>query len=89
MNQVSIQLLISNSSAPSQVRMPYGCGEQNMVNFVPTIVVRNYLDVTNRLTSALFAFFAPSLLFSTLDTLAGMRSRSRALGSWRPDISAS
>ena len=27
------------------VRMPYGCGEQNMLNFVPNIVVMNYLKV--------------------------------------------
>jgi CD109 antigen len=25
------------------IRMPYGCGEQNMLNFVPTIVVLDYL----------------------------------------------
>ncbi|XP_026844063.1 CD109 antigen isoform X1 [Drosophila persimilis] len=30
------------------VRMPYGCGEQNMVNFVPNILVQKYLEVTNR-----------------------------------------
>lgn len=30
------------------VRMPYGCGEQNMVNFVPNILVVKYLEVTNR-----------------------------------------
>ncbi|XP_034669009.1 CD109 antigen isoform X1 [Drosophila subobscura] len=30
------------------VRMPYGCGEQNMVNFVPNILVLSYLEVTNR-----------------------------------------
>jgi CD109 antigen len=32
------------------VRMPYGCGEQNMVNFVPNIVVMRYLNATQRLT---------------------------------------
>lgn len=32
------------------VRMPYGCGEQNMLNFVPNIVVMKYLQVTQRLT---------------------------------------
>lgn len=30
------------------VKMPYGCGEQNMLNFVPNIVVRKYLEATNR-----------------------------------------
>lgn len=32
------------------VRMPYGCGEQNMLGFVPNIVVMRYLKATNRLT---------------------------------------
>lgn len=27
------------------IRMPFGCGEQNMLNFVPNIVVLNYLKV--------------------------------------------
>uniref|UniRef100_A0A914ZVE4 TEP1-F n=1 Tax=Parascaris univalens TaxID=6257 RepID=A0A914ZVE4_PARUN len=30
------------------VRMPYGCGEQNMINFVPNIVVLRYLKATKR-----------------------------------------
>lgn len=29
--------------------MPFGCGEQNMVNFVPNIVVGKYLESVNRL----------------------------------------
>lgn len=36
------------SSVDSLVRMPYGCGEQNMLNFVPNIVVMKYLRATNR-----------------------------------------
>lgn len=32
------------------VRMPYGCGEQNMVNFAPNIFVRKYLVATSQLT---------------------------------------
>ncbi|VDM23426.1 unnamed protein product [Toxocara canis] len=32
----------------SLVKMPYGCGEQNMVNFVPNIVVLKYLKATKR-----------------------------------------
>ncbi|XP_053692791.1 thioester-containing protein 1 allele R1-like isoform X3 [Sabethes cyaneus] len=35
----------------SLIRMPFGCGEQNMLNFVPNIVVLDYLKNTNRLTS--------------------------------------
>jgi CD109 antigen len=30
------------------VQMPYGCGEQNMINFVPNIVVLRYLRATQR-----------------------------------------
>lgn len=32
------------------IQMPSGCGEQNMLHFVPDIVVSNYLKATNRLT---------------------------------------
>ncbi|RWS00910.1 hypothetical protein B4U79_09355 [Dinothrombium tinctorium] len=32
------------------LREPYGCGEQNMVNFVPNIVALNYLTKTKKLT---------------------------------------
>ncbi|VIO95510.1 Uncharacterized protein BM_BM11471 [Brugia malayi] len=32
----------------SLVRMPYGCGEQNMINFVPNIAVLRYLKVTKQ-----------------------------------------
>ncbi|XP_014472781.1 PREDICTED: CD109 antigen-like isoform X2 [Dinoponera quadriceps] len=34
------------------IRMPFGCGEQNMLNFVPNIVVLDYLKNTNQLTQA-------------------------------------
>ncbi|XP_061393294.1 thioester-containing protein 1 allele R1-like [Musca vetustissima] len=30
------------------VRMPYGCGEQNMINFVPNILVLQYLNAIGR-----------------------------------------
>ncbi|XP_063414101.1 CD109 antigen-like isoform X2 [Mytilus trossulus] len=33
------------------IKMPYGCGEQNMLNFAPNIFVRRYLNVTNNLSS--------------------------------------
>jgi CD109 antigen len=36
------------SNLEGLVKMPYGCGEQNMVNFVPNIVVVNYLNATQR-----------------------------------------
>lgn len=32
------------------LQMPYGCGEQNMLNFVPNIVILDYLSRANRLT---------------------------------------
>uniref|UniRef100_A0A4Y0BNW4 TEP1-F n=1 Tax=Anopheles funestus TaxID=62324 RepID=A0A4Y0BNW4_ANOFN len=34
----------------SLIRMPFGCGEQNMLNFVPCIVVLDYLKACRRLT---------------------------------------
>lgn len=33
----------------SLIRLPSGCGEQNMLNFVPNIVILNYLNATNQL----------------------------------------
>ncbi|XP_070508206.1 CD109 antigen-like [Chironomus tepperi] len=33
------------------IQMPYGCGEQNMLFFVPDIIVLDYLTSANRLTS--------------------------------------
>ena len=35
------------------LRMPYGCGEQNMVNFAPNIFVMKYLKTVNQLTPAI------------------------------------
>lgn len=35
------------------VRMPYGCGEQNMVNFAPNIYVLKYLQTVNQLSKLL------------------------------------
>lgn len=32
------------------IRMPYGCGEQNMLNFAPDVFVTNYMSVTGQLT---------------------------------------
>ena len=28
------------------IKMPYGCGEQNMINFVPNILVLEYFEHT-------------------------------------------
>lgn len=35
------------------IRQPTGCGEQNMLGFIPNIVVMNYLQSTNKLTEAI------------------------------------
>ncbi|CAM6001992.1 unnamed protein product, partial [Sphagnum balticum] len=35
------------------LRMPYGCGEQNMINLVPNIVILDYLSRANRLTPSI------------------------------------
>lgn len=35
------------------LKMPFGCGEQNMLNFVPNIVIMNYLQNTRQLTPAI------------------------------------
>ncbi|XP_017300547.2 CD109 antigen [Diaphorina citri] len=37
------------------IKMPFGCGEQNMLNFVPNIVVLEYLKKTYQLTDAIEA----------------------------------
>ena len=33
------------------LKMPYGCGEQNMLNFAPNIFIMQYLKATGQLTS--------------------------------------
>ncbi|ETE59192.1 Alpha-2-macroglobulin-like protein 1, partial [Ophiophagus hannah] len=35
------------------LQMPFGCGEQNMIKFVPNIVVLQYLEETNQVTREL------------------------------------
>jgi CD109 antigen len=32
------------------LKMSYGCGEQNMIGFVPNVFVSTYLTATNRLS---------------------------------------
>jgi CD109 antigen len=34
------------------LRMPYGCGEQNMLYFAPSIQAALYMNVTNRIDDA-------------------------------------
>ncbi|XP_065137471.1 alpha-2-macroglobulin-like protein 1 isoform X2 [Paramisgurnus dabryanus] len=35
--------------------MPYGCGEQNMINFAPNVYILQYLESTNQLTPEILA----------------------------------
>lgn len=41
------------SNLDGLVRMPTGCGEQNMVGFTPNIYVLQYLTATSRLTEVI------------------------------------
>ncbi|KAE8748691.1 Thioester-containing protein [Frankliniella occidentalis] len=41
----------TTANLDSLIRMPYGCGEQNMLNFVPNIVISKYLKRTRRSTA--------------------------------------
>ena len=40
----------SLSNIDELLKMPYGCGEQNMLKFAPNIFIMNYLQNTNQLT---------------------------------------
>ena len=35
------------------LRMPYGCGEQNMANFAPNIYIMDYLTKTDQVTEGI------------------------------------
>ena len=35
------------------LKMPYGCGEQNMINFAPSMFVRSYLETVDQLTQSI------------------------------------
>ncbi|EPQ04748.1 CD109 antigen, partial [Myotis brandtii] len=43
----------SISGLTSLIQMPYGCGEQNMINFAPNIYVLDYLTKKKQLTESL------------------------------------
>lgn len=38
----------SISGLDSLVQMPYGCGEQNMINFAPNVYVLHYLEASSQ-----------------------------------------
>lgn len=50
LNAIGDILGTSMANLDDLVRMPYGCGEQNMVNFVPNIIVLDYLTQAGKLT---------------------------------------
>jgi len=33
------------------IKMPYGCGEQNMLNFAPNIYIMKYLETADQMTA--------------------------------------
>jgi len=33
------------------IKMPYGCGEQNMLNFAPNIYIMKYLEIAGQMTA--------------------------------------
>lgn len=41
------------NSLGSLLKMPYGCGEQNMINFAPAVMVKRYLTSVEMLTPAI------------------------------------
>ncbi|KAK4303730.1 hypothetical protein Pmani_024278 [Petrolisthes manimaculis] len=43
-------LALTLQNLGSLIRMPYGCGEQNMINFAPNIFIMRYLDTTKQTT---------------------------------------
>ncbi|CAD5111030.1 DgyrCDS382 [Dimorphilus gyrociliatus] len=43
----------SMNSLESLIRMPYGCGEQNMINFVPNIVAMDYMTASGQVTESI------------------------------------
>lgn len=43
----------SMNSLESLIRMPYGCGEQNMINFVPNIVAMDYMTASGQVTDSI------------------------------------
>ena len=57
----------SLSGLDSLLKLPTGCGEQNMVNFAPNIFVMKYLKKTNSLTGdiSLKVYGIPSNRLST------------------------
>ena len=47
------------------LKMPYGCGEQNMINFAPHTYLIAYLRKTDRLTPAILTKAKTFMLMGT------------------------
>lgn len=43
----------SISGIENLLKMPYGCGEQNMINFAPSMFIRAYLNTVRQLTPSI------------------------------------
>ena len=43
----------SISGIENLLKMPYGCGEQNMINFAPSMFIRAYLETVGQLTPSI------------------------------------
>jgi hypothetical protein len=43
----------SFNNVDNLLRMPYGCGEQNMVKFAPNVFILKYLTAINQVTPAI------------------------------------
>ena len=43
----------SISGMEKLLKMPYGCGEQNMINFAPSMFIRAYLETVGQLTPSI------------------------------------
>lgn len=55
--------------------MPYGCGEQNMVNFAPNIYILRYLNTTRQATPE-----ATSKLLRFMNTGEQHRNKAQVIG---------
>lgn len=45
-----IPLLACHQNLGHLIRMPYGCGEQNMIKFAPNVFILQYLTITRQAT---------------------------------------
>ena len=52
-NSLNGSIILFKQGLTGLVRMPTGCGEQNMVLFTPIIYVVRYLSATNQLDDAI------------------------------------